>query len=269
MNSQSQLSAAQQLSSGASGMAPTLESSGAGGDDDDDDIPELEAAADDGPVDETGVDAKDIELVMQQVNCSRAKAVRVLKESGGDLINASESLAVSLHPITEILVLQSWPRASRLFVFSFLHVLSEITFHHCLRSRIYPRATILSFIESPRRMIYANSIIFASVQVLRNNWIFPIHPGQFRGLVYPECHPVAWGPPSNLTLRRLPRQGLKVLLWRTYGSNDYIPVEGLSILNPLTTPRVQPHPFLLTEQVLPLKRLSVWKVHLVRWPIHK
>ncbi|KAF8148018.1 hypothetical protein B0H34DRAFT_669133, partial [Crassisporium funariophilum] len=41
------------------------------------------------PVDETGVDPKDIELVMQQVNCSRGKAVRVLKESGGDFINAS------------------------------------------------------------------------------------------------------------------------------------------------------------------------------------
>lgn len=88
MNTQAQLSAAQQMSSGA---APTtLEQSGAGGDDDDDEIPELEAPEDDGPVDETGVDPKDIELVMQQVNCSRAKAVRVLKESGGDLINASE-----------------------------------------------------------------------------------------------------------------------------------------------------------------------------------
>ncbi|EMD38394.1 hypothetical protein CERSUDRAFT_82646 [Gelatoporia subvermispora B] len=88
MNSQAQLSAAQQLASNASAV-PNLESSGAGGDnDDDDDIPELEAVEDDAPVDETGVEAKDIELVMQQVGCSRAKAVRVLKESGGDLINA-------------------------------------------------------------------------------------------------------------------------------------------------------------------------------------
>lgn len=90
MNSQAQLSAAQQLSSGSGNAPTTLEQSGAGGDDDDDEIPELEAPEDDGPVDETGVDPKDIELVMQQVNCSRAKAVRVLKESGGDLINASE-----------------------------------------------------------------------------------------------------------------------------------------------------------------------------------
>jgi len=88
MNSQAQMSAAQQLSSSGAGAAPTLEESGAGGDDDDDDIPDLEAPEEDGPLDETGVDPKDIDLVMQQVNCSRAKAVRVLKESGGDLINA-------------------------------------------------------------------------------------------------------------------------------------------------------------------------------------
>jgi len=86
MNSQAQLSAAQQLASG--NAPPSLEQSGADGDDDDDDIPELEAPEDDGPVDEAGVDPKDIDLVMQQVNCTRAKAVRVLKESGGDLINA-------------------------------------------------------------------------------------------------------------------------------------------------------------------------------------
>ncbi|RPD66209.1 nascent polypeptide-associated complex, alpha subunit [Lentinus tigrinus ALCF2SS1-7] len=89
MNSQAQLSAAQHLASGAGAGMPNLQSSGVGGgDDDDDDIPELEAVEEDGNVDETGVDPKDIELVIQQVGCSRAKAVRVLKESGGDLINA-------------------------------------------------------------------------------------------------------------------------------------------------------------------------------------
>ncbi|KAG6868271.1 hypothetical protein C0993_005556 [Termitomyces sp. T159_Od127] len=84
MNSQAQIPTAQPMAS----SAQTLEQSGAGADDDDDAIPELEAPEDDGPVDETGVDPKDIDLVMAQVNCSRAKAVRVLKESGGDLINA-------------------------------------------------------------------------------------------------------------------------------------------------------------------------------------
>lgn len=89
MNSSAQLSAAQQLASSGAGTMPTLESSGAA---DDDEVPELEAVEEDGPVDETGVDPKDIELVIQQVGCSRAKAVKVLKESGGDLINASASI---------------------------------------------------------------------------------------------------------------------------------------------------------------------------------
>jgi nascent polypeptide-associated complex subunit alpha len=89
------MSAAQQLAQGGgAGGVPGLDNSGIGGegdDDDDDDMPDLEAPEEEGPVDETGVDPKDIDLVMAQVNCSRAKAVRVLKESGGDLINASMS----------------------------------------------------------------------------------------------------------------------------------------------------------------------------------
>ncbi|KAN0062961.1 GAL4 enhancer protein [Thecaphora frezii] len=49
---------------------------------------EEEEEDDDSPIDETGVDAKDIDLVMQQVSCSRRKAIKALKESNGDLINA-------------------------------------------------------------------------------------------------------------------------------------------------------------------------------------
>lgn len=49
---------------------------------------EEEEEQDDSPVDEEGVDAKDIDLVMQQVSCSRRKALKALKESNGDLINA-------------------------------------------------------------------------------------------------------------------------------------------------------------------------------------
>lgn len=91
MNSSAQLSAAQHLASSGPGNASNDKAIG-GGDDDDDDIPDLEAPQEEeGPVDETGVEPKDIDLVMQQVGCSRAKAVRVLKESGGDLINASSS----------------------------------------------------------------------------------------------------------------------------------------------------------------------------------
>lgn len=100
MNSQAQLSAAQQLASGGNAGAP-IEQSGADAEDDDD-IPDLEAAEDDGPVDETGIDPKDIDLVIQQVGCTRAKAVRVLKESGGDLINASEFKYTLVHYNTHL-----------------------------------------------------------------------------------------------------------------------------------------------------------------------
>jgi nascent polypeptide-associated complex subunit alpha len=90
MNAQAQLSAAQQLAATGAGSATTVEDSQVGkGGDNDDDVPDLEPLEDDGPIDETGVDPEDITRLMDQVNCSRAKAVRVLKESGGDLINAS------------------------------------------------------------------------------------------------------------------------------------------------------------------------------------
>ena len=122
MNQAAQLSAAQQLASSGAGV-PNIESSGAaGGDDDDDDIPELEEVQEEGPVDETGVEPKDIELVMQQVNCSRAKAVRVLKESGGDLINASEfSYSLWAYAVADAMFLQSWRPASRFRIHRLLY----------------------------------------------------------------------------------------------------------------------------------------------------
>lgn len=40
------------------------------------------------PIDEEGVDAKDIDLVISQTSCSRRRAVKALKEHQGDLINA-------------------------------------------------------------------------------------------------------------------------------------------------------------------------------------
>jgi nascent polypeptide-associated complex subunit alpha len=58
-------------------------------DDDDDDVPPL---AEPEEVDESGVEAKDIELVMGQAGCTRAKAVKALKENDNDLVNAIMSL---------------------------------------------------------------------------------------------------------------------------------------------------------------------------------
>ncbi|KZV66510.1 nascent polypeptide-associated complex, alpha subunit [Peniophora sp. CONT] len=90
MEDANQLNAAQQFAQGPGGAGAIGNYGGAAADDDDDDddIPELEEPEEEEVVDETGVDAKDIELVIQQVNCTRAKAVKALKESGGDLINA-------------------------------------------------------------------------------------------------------------------------------------------------------------------------------------
>ncbi|KJE92738.1 nascent polypeptide-associated complex subunit alpha [Capsaspora owczarzaki ATCC 30864] len=51
------------------------------------------AAVEDGPVDETGVDAKDIELIMSQApSATRAQAVAALKKSNNDIVNALLSL---------------------------------------------------------------------------------------------------------------------------------------------------------------------------------
>ena len=55
------------------------------------DVPTLDDDADEA-VDDSGVEAKDIELVMSQASCSRAKAVAALKENDGDLVNAIMSL---------------------------------------------------------------------------------------------------------------------------------------------------------------------------------
>jgi NACalpha-BTF3-like transcription factor len=126
MNTQAQATAAQQLANSGGAGAGTLETPGAGldDDDDDDDIPDLEAPEDDGPIDETGVDPKDVDLVMAQVSCSRAKAVRVLKESGGDLINASKPVIFILKVIETNANFQSWRPANDFF--------STSHFRHCI-----------------------------------------------------------------------------------------------------------------------------------------
>ncbi|KAI9137474.1 NAC domain-containing protein [Paraphysoderma sedebokerense] len=45
-------------------------------------------------VDEEGVEEKDIELVVAQANCTRAKAVRALKNNAGDVVNAIMELTM-------------------------------------------------------------------------------------------------------------------------------------------------------------------------------
>jgi len=54
-------------------------------------IPEEES---DEEVDPTGVEDKDIELVMSQANVSRAKAIKALKKTENDIVNAIMDLTM-------------------------------------------------------------------------------------------------------------------------------------------------------------------------------
>jgi nascent polypeptide-associated complex subunit alpha len=51
-------------------------------------------AADEGDVDETGVDPKDIALVIDQAHCTRAQAVTALRNNNNDLVNAIMELTI-------------------------------------------------------------------------------------------------------------------------------------------------------------------------------
>jgi nascent polypeptide-associated complex subunit alpha len=52
------------------------------------------AEEDEEEVDETGVDEKDIDLVMSQANVTRAKAIRALKNNNNDIVNAIMELTM-------------------------------------------------------------------------------------------------------------------------------------------------------------------------------
>lgn len=56
--------------------------------------PAAGAADDEVAGDETGLEPKDIELVMAQANCSRAKAVSALKANDADIVNAIMELTM-------------------------------------------------------------------------------------------------------------------------------------------------------------------------------
>lgn len=52
------------------------------------------AAAPEGEVDESGVDPKDIDLVMGQAGCTRAQAITALKNNSNDIVNAIMELTM-------------------------------------------------------------------------------------------------------------------------------------------------------------------------------
>eukprot|EP00985_Skeletonema_marinoi_P010013 scaffold4712_cov137-Skeletonema_marinoi.AAC.16 len=81
---QAQAAMAQQQQQQAAGMMPSVAEEGV-------EVEELPEIVEDS-VDESGVDDKDIILVMSQASCSRPKAVKALKENDNDLVNAIMSL---------------------------------------------------------------------------------------------------------------------------------------------------------------------------------
>ncbi|KAF2465840.1 NAC-domain-containing protein [Lindgomyces ingoldianus] len=98
LNSQAQASAAQQLANANAEAAH--DHSGHDHDHDHDhkaveDKKEEEEEDDDGEeVDDSGLEAKDIELVMQQASVSRKKAVKALKENDNDIVNSIMALSI-------------------------------------------------------------------------------------------------------------------------------------------------------------------------------
>ena len=56
--------------------------------------PIQEESEEEGEIDEGGVEAKDIELVMSQANVSRSKAVKALKNNSNDIVNAIMELTM-------------------------------------------------------------------------------------------------------------------------------------------------------------------------------
>jgi len=100
LNSQAQASAAQQLA-----QAEAASHDHAGHDHGDesgkgkataveDKKEEEEEEDDDEEVDDSGLEAKDIELVMQQASVSRKKAVKALKENDNDIVNSIMALSI-------------------------------------------------------------------------------------------------------------------------------------------------------------------------------
>lgn len=96
LSQQAQIAAAErfrQAEAGAAGAPPSA-SAGASGVAATTSGPIAEEAEEEEQADETGLEAKDIELVVAQANVSRAKAVRALKKNNGDIVNAIMELTM-------------------------------------------------------------------------------------------------------------------------------------------------------------------------------
>jgi len=95
LNSQAQASAAQQLAAQGAQDEHAGHDHGDKGKAIDSGDKKAEEEEDDGEeVDDTGLEAKDIELVMAQASVSRKKAVKALKENDNDIVNSIMALSI-------------------------------------------------------------------------------------------------------------------------------------------------------------------------------
>jgi len=90
LSAQAQANAAQQFTQQAAGDAPEAAAAAAVANE-----PKVEEVDEDDEVDESGIEPKDIDLVMSQVQCSRAKAVSALKKNNNDIVEAIMELSSS------------------------------------------------------------------------------------------------------------------------------------------------------------------------------
>merc|ERR1711904_471204 len=86
LSAQAQASAAQQFTGGGDAGAASLEPI---------ETAKVEEAEEEDDEDETGIEPKEIELVMSQVQCSRGKAVAALKANNNDIVEAIMQLSSS------------------------------------------------------------------------------------------------------------------------------------------------------------------------------
>ncbi len=94
LNSSAQASAAQQLAAAESSHAGSGDSTGHAQDGKSrKDVSSKDDDDDDEEVDESGLEAKDIDLVMTQASVSRKKAVKALKENENDIVNSIMALS--------------------------------------------------------------------------------------------------------------------------------------------------------------------------------
>merc|ERR1712086_1138319 len=84
LSAQAQASAASQFTGGEDA-----------GDAKPDEVAKIEEVEDDGDADESGIEPKDIELVMSQVQCTKSKAIAALRANNNDIVEAIMQLSSS------------------------------------------------------------------------------------------------------------------------------------------------------------------------------